>query len=142
MSGCFEGSSDQGLSIISGCNEALGDDHPRVVTLIVVDYFNDQNNGAPHGPLDGSTVRRLSPILTERNSAMREVQVTLPELGLLVGTRAALGAGLGLLLADCLPESQRKAVGWTLLLVGAFTTVPLAFEVLGKVRAPTPPRLP
>ena len=52
---------------------------------------------------------------------MREVQVTLPELGLLVGTRAALGARLGLLLADCLPESQRKAVGWTLLLVGAFT---------------------
>ena len=69
---------------------------------------------------------------------MREVQVTLPELALLVGTRAALGAGLGLLLADCLPESQRKAVGWTLLLVGAVTTVPLAFEVLGKVRTSTP----
>ena len=31
---------------------------------------------------------------------MREVQLTLPELVLLVGTRAALGAGLGLLLAD------------------------------------------
>ena len=68
---------------------------------------------------------------------MREVQVTVPELALLVGTRAALGAGLGLLLADCLPESQRKAVGWTLLLVGAVTTVPLAFEVLGKVRRST-----
>jgi len=73
---------------------------------------------------------------------MREVQVTLPELALLVGTRAALGAGLGLLLADRLPESQRKAVGWTLLLVGAVTTVPLAFEVLGKVRASTPAGLP
>jgi hypothetical protein len=68
---------------------------------------------------------------------MREVQVTLPELVLLVGTRAALGAGLGLLLADCLPESQRKAVGWTLFLVGAATTVPLAFELLAKVRTLT-----
>jgi hypothetical protein len=68
---------------------------------------------------------------------MREVQVTLPELALLVGTRAAFGAGLGLLLADRLPESQRKAVGWTLFLVGAVTTVPLALEFLGKVRAAT-----
>jgi len=66
---------------------------------------------------------------------MRQVELTLPELALVVGTRAALGAGLGLLLADCLPEHQRKSVGWTLLLVGAVTTVPLAFEVLGKVHA-------
>ena len=73
---------------------------------------------------------------------MKEVQFTLPELALLVGTRAALGAGLGLLLADCLLESQRKAVGWTLLLVGAVTTVPLAIEVLGKVRASAPGGLP
>ena len=69
---------------------------------------------------------------------MREAQVTLPELALLVGTRAAFGAGLGLLLADRLTESQRKAVGWTLFLVGAVTTIPLAFEVLGKVRTSAP----
>ena len=73
---------------------------------------------------------------------MKEVQMTLPELALLVGTRAALGAGLGLLLADRLPESQRKAVAWSLLLVGALTTVPLAFDVLGKVRDSTTPRFP
>jgi hypothetical protein len=73
---------------------------------------------------------------------MKEVQVSLPELALLVGTRAALGAGLGLLLADCLPESQRKSVGWTLFLIGAVTTVPLALEVVGKVCASTPARLP
>ena len=72
---------------------------------------------------------------------MREVQMTLPELALLVGTRAALGAGLGLLLADRLPESQRKAVAWSLLFVGALTTVPLAFEVLGKVRDSNSPRI-
>jgi hypothetical protein len=70
---------------------------------------------------------------------MRELQFTLPELALLVGTRAALGAGLGLLLSDCLPESQRKAVGWSLLLVGAVTTLPLAFEVIGKLQGSTRP---
>ena len=73
---------------------------------------------------------------------MRDQSLTLPELAMLVGTRAALGVGLGLLLADRFPDSQRKAVGWTLLLVGAVTTVPLAFEVLGKVRATNPTGLP
>jgi hypothetical protein len=66
---------------------------------------------------------------------MKETQVTLPELALIAGTRAMLGAGLGLLLADRLPEDRRRAVGWTLLLVGALTTVPLAFEVLGAGRS-------
>jgi len=66
---------------------------------------------------------------------MRETRVTLPELALIAGTRGMLGAGLGLLLADRLPEAQRKAVGWTLVLVGALTTVPLAFEVLGASRS-------
>ncbi|HVC97732.1 MAG TPA: hypothetical protein VND64_28940 [Pirellulales bacterium] len=72
---------------------------------------------------------------------MRQVQLTLPELALLVGTRAALGAGLGLLLGDWLPKNERKTVGWTLLLVGALTTVPLAFEVLGKIGASNPAEL-
>src|SRR5438046_2881986 len=65
---------------------------------------------------------------------MRETRITLPELALIAGTRAALGAGLGMLLADRLPEGQRKAVGWTLVLIGALSTVPLAFEVLGRLR--------
>src|SRR5262249_2146794 len=66
--------------------------------------------------------------------AMREARVTLPELALIGGTRVALGAGLGLLLADRLPADQRRAVGWTLFLVGALSTVPLAIEVLGKYK--------
>ena len=73
---------------------------------------------------------------------MRKYQLTLPELALVVGTRAAFGAGLGLLLADCLPVSQRKAVGWTLLLVGAVTTVPFAMELFGESHPSNPARLP
>jgi len=62
---------------------------------------------------------------------MRETQISLPELALVAGTRAALGAGLGLLLADRLAPDQRRAVGWTLFLFGAISTIPLAIEVLG-----------
>jgi hypothetical protein len=63
---------------------------------------------------------------------MKETRLTLPELALIAGTRAALGAGVALLLGDLLPGEKRKAVGWTLFLVGAVTTVPLLVEVLGK----------
>jgi len=58
--------------------------------------------------------------------------VTLPELALIAGTRMALGAGIGLLLADRVSDEQRRGVGWTLALLGGLTTIPLAFEVLGK----------
>jgi hypothetical protein len=71
---------------------------------------------------------------------MRETPITLPELALVAGTRAALGAGLGLLLADHLSRDQRRAVGWTLVLIGVGTTVPLALEVFGKSRAIEPAR--
>ena len=69
---------------------------------------------------------------------MRETQVTLPELGLIAGTRVVLGAGLGLLLADRLSPDQRRAAGWALLLVGAASTIPLALEVLGRRRHSAP----
>ncbi len=63
---------------------------------------------------------------------LRERKVTIPELILIGGTRAALGLGLGLLLKDRLNEDQRKAAGWALFLVGALSTVPLALGVLHK----------
>lgn len=63
---------------------------------------------------------------------MYEARISLPELGLVGGTRAVLGLGLGLLLAGRMTEDQRRAVGWSLFLVGALSTIPLAVEVLGK----------
>jgi hypothetical protein len=63
---------------------------------------------------------------------MKERALTIPEIILIGGTRAALGAGLALLLADRLNLEERRAVGWTLFLVGAVTTIPLAINVLNK----------
>ncbi len=65
---------------------------------------------------------------------MKETRLTFPELGLIAGTRAALGGGVALLLADRLTKEQRKAVGWSLFLVGAVTTIPLAILALGRRR--------
>jgi len=76
-----------------------------------------------------------SPGIVQRNIAMRETRISLPELGLVAGTRALFGAGIGLLLADHMSEDRRKVVGWTLVLVGAATTIPLAIDVLGKSRS-------
>ena len=66
---------------------------------------------------------------------MRERSLTLPEIFLIGGTRAALGAGIALLLSDRLGREQRRAVGLTLFLVGAVTTIPIALNVLSKPAA-------
>jgi hypothetical protein len=63
---------------------------------------------------------------------MKERRLTIPDIALIGGTRVALGAGLGLLLADKLNDDERRAAGWTLLLMGAITTLPLAVKVLSK----------
>lgn len=65
---------------------------------------------------------------------MKESRLTIPEVAAIAGTRIALGGGLALLLADRIERKQRKAVGWTLFLIGAVTTVPLAMMVLDKRR--------
>ena len=65
---------------------------------------------------------------------MRETKLTLPEVGIIGGTRGLLGAGVALLLADRVPESKRKTLGWTLFSIGAITTLPLAFMILSRSR--------
>jgi hypothetical protein len=69
---------------------------------------------------------------------MLKTELTLPELGLLAGTRGLLGAGLGLLLADRLNPEQRRSIAWTLIAVGALTTIPLAMIVFGSRRRVEP----
>ena len=61
---------------------------------------------------------------------MNRTPLSIPEIALIGGTRAALGAGVGLLLADRLNDDQRRAVGWTLFAIGAITTVPIVAQIV------------
>jgi len=63
---------------------------------------------------------------------MKKTYLSMPELALVAGTRAALGAGAALLFGDRLARGQKKAVGWALFLVGVATTVPILAIVIGR----------
>ena len=63
---------------------------------------------------------------------MKERNLTLPEIGLIAGTRVALGVGIGLLISERLNKDQRKAAGWALFGMGVLTTVPMLAGIIGK----------
>jgi hypothetical protein len=52
----------------------------------------------------------------------------------MAGTRAVLGVGIGLLLADRLNPDQRKVVGWTMFSIGAISAIHLAYEFFDRER--------
>ena len=63
---------------------------------------------------------------------MKERSLTIPEIGLIAGTRVALGAGIGLLVSDRLNKDQRRGAGWALLGIGILSTIPIVVGVIGK----------
>ena len=69
---------------------------------------------------------------------MRDPDLSFPELLFIVGTRAALGAGVALLASRRLRRSQRQAMGLVLVAFGAVTTIPAAMAVFGR-RSPELP---
>lgn len=84
------------------------------------------NEGCDDGPIARS--------LTLEN-AMRNFEISFPELAFVAATRGMAGAGIGLLVGEQLPPQIRRTLGWTLLAVGALSTVPIAFEVFGRRNA-------
>lgn len=60
---------------------------------------------------------------------MDRQSLSLPELAIIAGTRAALGAGIGLLMSNKLSNDRCKSVGWTLLSVGVASTIPIAIQL-------------
>ena len=63
---------------------------------------------------------------------MKRVDLALPEFGFIVATRAALGAGIGLLATQRACRRARQRVGTALLAVGVLTTLPAAFLLFGR----------
>ena len=76
----------------------------------------------------------LSAQYEKKGDIMKSTEITLPELALIAGTRGMLGAGAALLISSKLNNDQRKAVGWTLFIIGLVSTVPLAINVFSKRR--------
>jgi hypothetical protein len=56
---------------------------------------------------------------------MKRLELNVPTFGFAVATRAMIGAGLGLLLSDRIARKRRRAIGFTLLGIGAASTVPV-----------------
>jgi hypothetical protein len=65
---------------------------------------------------------------------MKSFELPLPLLGAVVGTRALLGAGIGLLVAGTLTPAERRTIGWTLVAIGGLSTIPLAIGVFSRRR--------
>jgi hypothetical protein len=68
--------------------------------------------------------------------------VTVPEIAIVAATRGIAGAGIGLLVAEFLRPDTRRTLGWTLLTVGALTTVPIAMALFGKRETNAPKDAP
>jgi urea transporter len=65
---------------------------------------------------------------------MRTLELSVPKLATIAATRGMLGFGAGLLSASVIPRAERKTVGWTLLVIGALSTIPLAMSVFAGKR--------
>jgi hypothetical protein len=63
---------------------------------------------------------------------MIERRISLPDMILFAGTRVALGVGIGMLVSKNLSNDARKATGWALTAVGAFTTIPLVMGIISS----------
>jgi len=65
---------------------------------------------------------------------MKRLDLNLPTFGFVVATRAALGVGIGMLLAERIPEERRRTIALSLIALGATTTVPALMAVRRGIR--------
>jgi hypothetical protein len=63
---------------------------------------------------------------------MAKRQLSTRAIFLIAGTRVALGVGIGLVISERLNLRQRRSAGWTLIALGAASTVPLAIHVFRR----------
>jgi len=65
---------------------------------------------------------------------MKRLVVSLPTFGFVAATRAMIGAGIGMLVAERLPADRRRALALTLIGIGAASTVPALMAVFRQTR--------
>jgi hypothetical protein len=96
---------------------------------------------AAHVALPGQALtfpgtRRISQVSQElsREVLMKDVVLNLPTFAFVVSTRAALAAGVALLVSDKLSAERRRKIGAMLVAVGATTTIPAVMSIRRSVR--------
>jgi hypothetical protein len=67
---------------------------------------------------------------------MKSVVLDLPTFAFVITTRAALAAGVGLLVSQKLSHDRRRRIGAALVAIGAVTTVPAAISLMRGIRRP------
>jgi len=67
---------------------------------------------------------------------MTNLMLNPPLFAFIVGTRAALAFGVGLLLASRIPEDRRKTIATTLIALGAATTIPAVLALRASRKDP------
>jgi hypothetical protein len=65
---------------------------------------------------------------------MKTMILDAPEFGFIVGTRALLAVGVGLLLASRFTTERRREIGTVMVAIGALTTIPAALSVFRGFR--------
>ena len=63
---------------------------------------------------------------------MKELVISPPLLMFVVGTRAAMAFGVGLLASERIPEARRRPLALALIALGITTTIPAAMKVFGR----------
>jgi hypothetical protein len=86
---------------------------------------------------NGGKTRAAGAAADKGGKKMKRVDLSLPEFGFVVATRAALGAGVGLLATRHLGRRTRQRLGLGLLAFGALTTIPAAFLLFGRKNVTT-----
>ncbi|HYM25370.1 MAG TPA: hypothetical protein VEU08_19265 [Vicinamibacterales bacterium] len=69
---------------------------------------------------------------------MKQLRLSPPLLMFVVGTRAAMAFGAGLLASERIPAEVRRRLGFALVGLGIATTIPAALQVFGSSNAPRP----
>jgi hypothetical protein len=67
-------------------------------------------------------------------TSMKKIVLNIPTLAFVVSTRAALGVGIGLLVAQKLPAERRRTIGRALVAIGAATTIPALIAIRRNAR--------
>jgi hypothetical protein len=73
---------------------------------------------------------------------MKHIALNLPTFAFVVSTRAALAAGVGLLLSNRMPAQRRRVIGAMLVAIGAVTTIPAIISVVRGTKRSSRRRTP